>query len=359
MTEGVIIRFQHNSGKIQDDDGKTYDFNRKAIVQGTIHKQIFFVGMDDIEYHQAEDVPFSLMVEIPGLVRGAELIIEPVIASVLFNLLGPEELEEKVLVELKLTAVEKRQWRLAPGNGPLVVAEEVIGENLAQVLLRLVNRFPFGKRVVPITVMSTVQGRQVFREQIIVENEFVLPVPGIKIAEVSAEIVDLRATPVPRGVLVEGTVRKDIKFVGEDDIVRNITESVPFSLIVGISEGFVVESVEVRIEQILFSIGPDGRTVREVIILSAEVVAIQSVMEQFQLITEVVAPGLTVQSVLVEEPVQTPEGIVLRQFPVITGLAGPGLAEVTSATFGVHNLNVVGEGVRDLNVLEAISLRDP
>ncbi|WP_298981579.1 TIGR03986 family type III CRISPR-associated RAMP protein [Caldilinea sp.] len=36
MTEGVIIRFQHNSGKIQDDDGKTYDFNRKAIVQGSI-----------------------------------------------------------------------------------------------------------------------------------------------------------------------------------------------------------------------------------------------------------------------------------------------------------------------------------
>ncbi|HHY56514.1 MAG TPA: TIGR03986 family CRISPR-associated RAMP protein [Chloroflexi bacterium] len=36
MTEGVIIRFQHNSGKIQGDDGKTYDFNRKAIAQGSV-----------------------------------------------------------------------------------------------------------------------------------------------------------------------------------------------------------------------------------------------------------------------------------------------------------------------------------
>lgn len=36
MTEGVIIRFQHNSGKIQSDDGKTYDFNRKAITQGSV-----------------------------------------------------------------------------------------------------------------------------------------------------------------------------------------------------------------------------------------------------------------------------------------------------------------------------------
>ncbi|MGQ9779714.1 MAG: DUF3794 domain-containing protein [Bacillota bacterium] len=330
----------------------------KAIVQGTIHKQIFFIGTDDIEYHQAEEVPFSLMVEIPGLTRGAELVIEPTIASVLFNLLGPSELEEKVLVEFKLTAVEDRQWRLGTGNGPLVLAEEVIGENLAQVLLRLVNRFPFGKRVVPITVMSTVQGRQVFREQIIVENEFVLPVPGIKIAEVSAEIVDLRARVVTHGVLVEGTVVKEVKFVGEDEIVRQVTEEVPFSLFVSIPAGFTVESVEVQIEEILFSLSPEGRSVRQVIVLSAEATAVESVTEEFQLITEVVVPGLTVQSVLVEEPVLTPEGIVLRQFPVITGLSGPGLAEVASATFGVHTLQVVGVGPQDLNVLEAITLRD-
>ncbi len=36
MSEGVIIRFQHNSGKIQGDDGKNYDFNRKAIAQGNV-----------------------------------------------------------------------------------------------------------------------------------------------------------------------------------------------------------------------------------------------------------------------------------------------------------------------------------
>lgn len=36
MSEGVIIRFQHNSGKIQGDAGKTYDFNRRAIAQGNV-----------------------------------------------------------------------------------------------------------------------------------------------------------------------------------------------------------------------------------------------------------------------------------------------------------------------------------
>lgn len=36
MSQGVIIRFQHKSGKIQGDDGKTYDFNSKAVTQGDI-----------------------------------------------------------------------------------------------------------------------------------------------------------------------------------------------------------------------------------------------------------------------------------------------------------------------------------
>lgn len=36
MNEGVIIRFQHKSGKIRGDDGKTYDFNSKAVTQGDI-----------------------------------------------------------------------------------------------------------------------------------------------------------------------------------------------------------------------------------------------------------------------------------------------------------------------------------
>ncbi|NLG83495.1 MAG: DUF3794 domain-containing protein [Firmicutes bacterium] len=359
-----VVRLERPAQKIREivatlKDIKGTVIPGKAIVQGTVHKQIFFIGPDDIEYHQAEEVPFSLMIEIPGLARGAELVIEPTIASVLFNLLGPNELEEKVLVDLKLTAVEERQWRLSTGPGPLVLAEEVIGENIGQVLLRLVNRVPFAKRVVPITVMSTVQGQQVFREQIIVENEFTLPIPSIKIAEVRAEIVGLRAQVVTRGLVVEGTVVKEVKFVGEDEIVREVTEEVPFSLLVGIPAGFTPESVAVQIEEILFSLAPDGRSGRQVIVLSAEATALEVVTREIQLIRELVVPGLTVQSVLVEEPVLTPAGIGVWQFPVITGLSGPGLAEVVSATFGVHTLQVVGVGPQDLNVLEAITLRDP
>ena len=36
MSEGVITKFREKSGKIQGDDGKTYDFNSKAVTQGDI-----------------------------------------------------------------------------------------------------------------------------------------------------------------------------------------------------------------------------------------------------------------------------------------------------------------------------------
>ena len=188
------------------------------------------------------------------------------------------------------------------------------------------------------------------------ENEVNLPVKAIKIAEVSAQVQNLRVTVIPSGLLVEGEIVKDIKFVGTDNMVRNITEVVPFSLIVNVPDVSreLVESVEVQIEQILFSISPDGRTVRQIIVIQAVATIEESTTEQFQLITQVEVPGLIVESVLVEEPVLTPGGVVLQQFPVITGLSGPGLSLVVSATFGPHVLNVVGVGEQTLNVLESI-----
>lgn len=329
----------------------------KAILQGTIHKQIYYIGPDEIEFHQAEDVPFSIMVDIPGASSGMDLVAEPVIEQVIFHLLSPTELEEKVILQARLIVVEHRQLRLVLGAEPLVAIEQVVGENLRQVLVKLTNAVsPFIKRVVPVEVVQTVQGEMVFTEQSIVENQVELPVVAVKIAEVSAEIQDLRATVIPGGLLVEGNVVKDITFVGEDDMVRNITEVVPFSLIISIpsTPGFTVQSAEVQIEQILFSISADGLTVRQIIVLKATAMVVESTTEQFQLISIVEVPGLNVTSVLVEEPVLTPAGVVLQQFPVITGLSGPGLALVESSTFSLHTLHVVGDGEQTLNVLEAI-----
>ncbi|HBG17600.1 MAG TPA: hypothetical protein DDW93_12535 [Firmicutes bacterium] len=42
-------------------------FKNKVVKQGTIHKQIFYVDSDNFVRHIAEDIPYMLTVEIPGV----------------------------------------------------------------------------------------------------------------------------------------------------------------------------------------------------------------------------------------------------------------------------------------------------
>lgn len=55
--------------KIDATLGPTEDhvFYNKVVKQGTIHKQIFFVDSNNFVRHMAEDIPFMVTVEIPGV----------------------------------------------------------------------------------------------------------------------------------------------------------------------------------------------------------------------------------------------------------------------------------------------------
>ncbi|MGI5854779.1 MAG: DUF3794 domain-containing protein [Bacillota bacterium] len=55
--------------KIDASLGHTEDhvFNNKVVKQGTIHKQIFFVDSNNFVRHMAEDIPFMVTVDIPGI----------------------------------------------------------------------------------------------------------------------------------------------------------------------------------------------------------------------------------------------------------------------------------------------------
>lgn len=38
----------------------------RVIVQGIIRKEIYYVGLDSVVHYQAEDMPFSTMIDIAG-----------------------------------------------------------------------------------------------------------------------------------------------------------------------------------------------------------------------------------------------------------------------------------------------------
>ena len=173
----------------------------KVVVQGVVHKQIFFVGTDNVVHHQPEDLNFSTFVEIFGAEPGLNVEVEPTIEHVSFVLLNPTLLHQKVVLELFVKVTETRQINVAAGTGPLVRLDQVIGENTRQELL---------------------------------ENQITLAVPAIKVTEIRASVRDITTDVIENKVIVQGVLHKQIFFVGEDNIERHQGEDIEFSTFVDI-----------------------------------------------------------------------------------------------------------------------------
>jgi len=99
----------------------------KVIVQGTLHKQIFYVGTDNIVHHVQEDVPFSDVWEF-----------DPVTGR----------LVQKVILRLreKVTETQEIQVALDPYR-PLIKADVVIGRGVAQKFIEETKTLPAVKIV--------------------------------------------------------------------------------------------------------------------------------------------------------------------------------------------------------------------
>ena len=232
----------------------THVINDKVIIQGVIHKQIFFVNTNNIELHQAEDIEFSTFVDIPGAVPGMDVEITPTIEFVHFELKDSTTLLQKVVVEFFAKVTESVQLNVVLGPGALLKLESVIGENTTQIL---------------------------------VENVFTLPISTIKIREIVATIKDLTTEVICDKVIIQGTLHKQIFFIGSDNLEHHQAEDIPFSTfvdIIGTTTGMNVH-VDAKIETILFEL-EDSTTLRQKVVIEFFV----KVTETQQLSVQIVGP---------------------------------------------------------------------
>lgn len=174
----------------------------KVIIQGTVHKQIFYIGTDELEHHLAEDMDFSELVDIEPLnpmypVReGMNQQDFSVIENSVFEF-DPDTgaLTQKIILRLcvKVTETEQLEVGVAP-QGTLIKAAVVVGEGT----------------------------RQKFIEETKV-------IPAIKVIEIIPRISQIRHIVKNGKVLVQGIVHKQIFYVGTDDLVHHLAEDIPFS----------------------------------------------------------------------------------------------------------------------------------
>lgn len=339
LVENVIalnlpaLKVREIIAKLQDFT--THVINDKVIVQGTIHKQIFFIGTDNIEHHQAEDIPFSVFLDIPGVVPGDNVHLTPIIEAVFFEFTSSTTLRQKVIFAIQAVATREVQLNLVLGTGPLFKMEQVVGENTQQILV--VRREPI-PNVNPIVVLNEPVvfpvAEIIGRQQILVRNTVELPEPALNIKDIQATVENIGFNIITDGVVVAGEVIKTVSFINTDNIVRSVTEQVPFSILVTIPGITPVQTLDVSVtlEDITSNLNPAGTAVAQNIVLLAEVKSTPPASPPVLIVTDVSGPNVSQTKVLVEGFLVTPSGPVFQQFEVVTDVSAPGIAGVTKQT---------------------------
>jgi len=219
----------------------------KVIIQGIIHKQIFYVGTDDIIHHQAEDIGFSTFIDIPGAEPGMEVLIEPTIEHIVTKLVADGTiLHQKVILQFFVKVLSVQQLIVETGSGPLVKANRVIGENSVQTM---------------------------------VINDVSLAVEAIKIVDINAEVMELDTEVIDDKVIIQGIVHKQLFYIGEDEVEHHQAEDIPFSEFVDIPGAEPGMNVQVypTVEHIKQELSSDGTRVNQEIVLELFVKVTESV----------------------------------------------------------------------------------
>ena len=107
--------------KIRDIQARVLDVTaqiipNKVVIQGVVHKQIFFVDANNRVMHQSENVPFSTFIDVPGAGTNMNVQVRPVVEHVGFIFTPPTLLHQKVVLEIFVKVTETRQINVVTGN---------------------------------------------------------------------------------------------------------------------------------------------------------------------------------------------------------------------------------------------------
>lgn len=234
-------------------DIETEVIENKVIIQGVIHKEVFYVGTDQIFHHQTEDTRLNTFIDIPGAAAGMDVVLEPGIEHINGKLLAEGNvLELNVIVQLFVKVLSRKELIVKTGTGPLVKVEKLIGENSVQS---------------------------------IIANDLSLTVKARKIVDIIAEVRELEVKPIDDLVIIQGIVHKELYYIGEDELEHRQSEDIPFSEFVdipGTEPGMNVQAFW-EFENIKENLNPDGITINQKIALDLTVKVTETI--QINLVT--------------------------------------------------------------------------
>jgi hypothetical protein len=169
--------------------------NDKVIIQGILHKQIFLVDADHQGGHQAEDLPFSVFIDLPGAVPGMTAQVRMRLQGLFYELVSATVLRQKAVLDVSVKVTETVRKKVTLGEGPLFKVIAWVNENTVRNL----------------------------RETVIV-----LPITAAKICELNTQIREITTQVVVNKAIVQGFIHQQILFIDTDNVERHQAERFPF-----------------------------------------------------------------------------------------------------------------------------------
>jgi len=177
----------------------------QVVVEGIVHKDVYYVGCNNLQYRQVEKMPFSTVVPVPGAEAGMDVMVEPRIDRVTYQLEPPlpsREVMQRVMMNIFAKVTEKVQINVRQDPcGPLIKAEHVVGENVKQIML---------------------------------ENDVELCQPALRISDIHATIKALHCEVIENKVIIQGHLHKQIYYADCDHLIRHMGEDVHFGTFVDV-----------------------------------------------------------------------------------------------------------------------------
>lgn len=328
----------------------------KVIIQGVIHKQIYYIGFDNIQYHQAEDISFSTFIEIPAVFPGNDLRIDAQIEEIIFELIGENVLQQKVVIEMFVKAVELNQLNVMLNEaGFPVILPIIVAENNKQILVERETPIIIPPVEDVIIEFETIVSSEQFSacQQALVQNTVELDCAACKIVEIIGDEGDVEAELINETLVsLSGNIVKDIAYLC-NNVVHHLQETVPFNVNINLNDP--IEDGELNpnvvIENISFELLEGGELLRQLIVIEAcigpEIFAFSNV------VTSITGPGITTETIIVKEEVivfDNPLQTEVKEFPVVTDVNDPKNL-LSTIEKDLLFLNIVGQGLTPVKVV--------
>lgn len=350
MVESVEI-LEHEAIKIRDIKVNLRNISSlvvmdKVIIQGIIHKQIYYVGTDNVNYHQSADIPFTAFTDYPGARPGLNAVIVPVVEYTKYELTGSRKLTEYNIIRFDVTIVEKDILPVVQGTAQdlRVRLPLILGETSAQVMVHDIEPIEIIENIIVTKDPIIVCTESMASKQTLVSNTIDVYPPAVSIGKYKCIIESTTTSILENEIIVSGYFKCCISYVDSESLIHKIEKQKHFAVLVpleGILPSDIIE-VKAEVEHVDLSILPGGNQIRILVTIRATVRGFKK--EIVYVVTDVTGPDITTNKILILAELPTHE---IKQMYVVTEVYDTDLV-IVKRTF---MLNVVDEGFKPVDVV--------